>query len=215
MSPRQALCRFERLMQKCGVDKVAKDNRFQQERELRCAALFLMGIGKVNHERYWLRPGEDIYRDVDIQVVRYDKSQTGAYARCEFHIQITEFESHSNDFVAVIQKKMNRTPLRANLDLLVNIRDKAGQQFYPQAMANQMKKLNPGFRTIWFVVDDARDDRKYHVVKVWPEMQRLEYNVKEELARQAPPDWLRLKRGTREELEGTAEEPDLRLPDCD
>ena len=79
MSPRQVLGRFDRLMDKCGEDKVAKNSRFQPERELRCAAIFLMGIGKVNGERYWLRPGEDVYRDVDVQVMRYDPLLSGRY----------------------------------------------------------------------------------------------------------------------------------------
>src|SRR5438094_148530 len=146
MSPRQAINRFERLMQKCTADKVAKDSRFRQERELVCAAVFLMGIGKANNEQYWMRPGEDISGDIDIRAVRYDKSETGSFKKYDFDIQVTEFESHTNGLSAVIQKKMESTPCRDNLELLVNIREKAGQQFYPLDIAKQTKELNPGFR---------------------------------------------------------------------
>jgi len=86
--------------------------------------------------------------------------------------------------------------------------------FHPATIAQEIKQLAPKFQGVWLVVDDASEQWKYHVAKVWPKVEQTSFDLEQELLTAQPPDWIRLRRGNSDALADPIGEFDLVLPDC-
>jgi hypothetical protein len=209
MSPQKAIQRFRDVLNKFGIDQVQRKSKFKQDRELWIAATLLLGCAKANDQQYWMRPSEDVSGDIDVRAVTCTKSRT-----IMFHdIQITEFEGHSSELLGIIEKKIRRLAGQKSLDLLINIRDKAGTIFDCHKIARAVRKLNPTFLNIWFVVDDAADQWLYHIRKVWPNIEAYNYNVETSFSTVPSSSWIKVttRRGC-SKIEYLGDQYNLPLP---
>ena len=213
MSPRIAIHRFYQIVSRCTCQIVSRgSNVYKEEKEALVAALILFGIEKRSGGQFWLQNAEHIFLDCDIKVVgRMDREKE--VLDIEVQWQITDFESHTDNFVDVIKKKQKYGQKHHELDLIINVRDKGGWEFFPEKLADEINKIGSDYRSVRLVCDDACSERIYHVVELTPEVDRETYNVDEMFANAVGPDFIR-QPAKYERYSPTIGEYSLPLPPC-
>jgi hypothetical protein len=202
MSPRNAVSRFQQLLLKHGADVVEKAGAFKIEKELLIAGIMLCGLQSANKFPYYLRPGEDIFPNVDVRAITWGEDNDHFE---EIDIQVTEFESHNQNLVQVINAKVRHQAQKGieNRHLIVNVRENPGQRFSTIEIAREIRDLKPTFKSIWVIIDDADEQWLYHAMGVWPirngQVAMLSFNLEEVIADGTPPDYVRIRRGARNE----------------
>lgn len=213
MSPRNAVRRFQQLLEKHGAARVERVGAFKIEKELLIAGIMLCGLQSVNKFHYYLRPGEDIFQDVDVRAITW--GDDGNHFE-EIDIQVTEFESNGESLIQIIKGKISRQAPEGieNRHLVVNVRENPGHKFSTVKIARQVRDLNPTFKSIWVIIDDANEQWLYHAMGVWPikdgQVAMLSFNLEEFIANGSPPDYVRIRRGARNE--NLSEFYDFELP---
>jgi hypothetical protein len=215
MSPRNAVRRFQQLLEKHGAEAVERAGAFKIEKELLITGIMLCGLQSVNKFPYYLRPGEDIFPDVDVRAITW--GDDGDHFE-EIDIQVTEYESNGESLIQIISRKIDHQAPEGveNRHLVVNVRENAGQQFSTVEIARQVRDLNPTFKSIWVIIDDADEKWLYHAMGVWPirdgQVAMLSFNLEDVIASGTPPDYTRIRRGARNENLNELYEFELPLP---
>ena len=196
------MSRFQQLLLKHGADAVERSGAFKIEKELLIAGIMLCGLQSTNKFPYYLRPGEDIFPDVDVRAITWGEDDDHFE---EIDIQVTEFESHGQSLIQVIEAKIRHQAQEEaeNRHLIVNVRENPGLQFSTVEIAREIKGLNPTFKSIWVIIDDADEQWLYHAVGVWPirsgQVAMLNFNLEDVIAAGTPPDYIKIRRGARNE----------------
>lgn len=199
MSPRNAIARFNALISKYGAGAIEKAGSFKEEKELLVTGKLMLGIQKITGNKYYLRPAEDIAQDTDVQVITWgDESDNSKFEK--YDIQVTDYESHNHNLVDVIEKKIKKQGSHGQetRELVVNIWDHPSENIHYVQIAKKVAALNPTFKSIWLLMNDAEDTSIYHAIQVWrgPEMYKIIYKLKDEADKQGPPDFVNIRRGT-------------------
>lgn len=189
VSPPYALKAFRSLVALHGQNYVKKTSALKPEKELAIAAIFLLGLYKIDGSTYYLRPGEDISNNIDVRAITLEQGS-------ELDIQVTEFEDHNTDIVDVIKKKISRQEAaqKETRVLLINIREHDGYKFYPEKIARHAASLQPSFKSIWILMAGHNSSSQYHAVRIWPlpKIIDIKYNLETQLNEWQYPDYLHL-----------------------
>lgn len=204
--------RFHEIAKRCKCIAFEKGNNYREEKEALIAAVFLFGLEKEFCGRHFLQNGEYIAHDIDIAAIEH-VDQSEIQFRRSHNLQITEFESHNENLNDVLKSKQKAGYDGSSIDLIVNVRDKEGRVFEPEEIFRQCSILGLTYKSVWLEIEDIRERFSYHLIRIHPELLRIEVNIEEAFAAASAPDYVRIlpKYGRYEFAE---KEFYLRLQDC-
>lgn len=169
LSPCFAIKRMIGLRQKYGNFKALTSRRFQREREMWIAGVFLLALGRITRKEYWLRP---IVETNTPDIVALSLSQTPDGTLAEFqNIEIFEYEQHfSGNLVEAIKSKIANKSYPDNYTLLCYVHGRVGEILKPYQVYQQMLQLSPKLSQIWVMcVFQLEKSRTHTVIQVFPE----------------------------------------------
>lgn len=215
ISPRNAIARFNTLIEKYGRDCVEDVSNFKEEKELLTVAKFYLGQCLWTGYDYYLRPWEDVSCDVDVRAINWGEPDNP-----KFHvddIQVTEYESHGNNVGEIIDNKIKyQSPHgKESRHLLVSVREREGEKIYHNKLAKEVETMTPSFQSIWLLIQTFENPAVYRVIRIrpTPEIVNIKFNITEMARRQQPPDFINLRRGTNNDYQSEIYEYDLPLPE--
>ena len=215
MSPRSVISRFNELIRKYGPDCVEDVSNFKDEKELLTVAKFYLGQYLWTGYEYYLRPWEDVSRDVDVRAINWGEPEDP-----DFHIddvQVTEYEGHNDKIADIIESKIKSQGEhgKENRHLLVSVREHAGEKIYHNKLAKEVELMKPSFQSIWLLMQSYEDETVYRSIRIWqtPEIVDIKFSITDMAKRQQPPDFINLRRGTNNDYQSELYEYDLPLPE--
>lgn len=113
-------------------------------------------------------------------------------------MQVTELEGHTPELIAIIKKKVDKQERsgRENRNLLVKVREHGGETFCPDTIATDVATLDPTFKSIWLLMEDAANADLTHLIRAWPTVEQTAYRLSIECAKpRATAPYVRLRRG--------------------
>lgn len=192
MSPRVAIQRFYKILNRCHPEALKLgNNSYKEEREAVVAATVLLGIENQDGKRAWLQNAEHIYQNCDIKAIVWNCEEKGDFEE-KYMWQITEFESHTGNFIDAVRNKQKPGHALGKLDLIINVRDKGGWMFYPEDLAGQINREGSKYKSVWLVCDDISSEWVYNVVQLTPQLSTMKFDIEERFGNSVGPDFIRI-----------------------
>ena len=146
-SPSKVMDRFEGLIQKHGLEKALKSNKYQEGREAWIASLFALGLSSRFETDYWIEtPEKD---PPDVRLIRYAKHPLGN-SQEKINLEICEWEGHSKfrNLTNLIRSKLAAKKYPSYFTLLVFVHDRRGS-FKPMEIHEELKNEKIHLAEIW------------------------------------------------------------------
>jgi len=190
-SPRFAIKYLSDLMRKEGINEVLKDSKYKKEREAWIMGVSLFGYMKLSNAKWWLQVPKDDPPDMRAMtmVPDYEKNLHEMLHREVEIMQITKHTTGS--IVEEILKKLKgksyikETALLVYLQRTMLIADM-------RELANELNKAKPNVADIWILASTSPVEQKYILFSLYPDMQRVDYDIDEEIKNLEPGDSLDL-----------------------
>lgn len=179
-SPAFVIERFKRIVERHGLDKAIKDDRFKREREMWITAVFLLGLRNISPASYWVGPCLD-KTTPDTYGVSFTDKEKGLNLNIQ-NIEVFEWESHGGEsLIEAFASKLKGKHYPKYFTLLCYAHSRTGQiEFEP--VFQYFQKNIPGIGAVWFVSSVAGKEPGGHVlVQLFPERAELEFNYLSEL----------------------------------
>lgn len=185
-------------MRKEGADIVLKNSKYKRAREAWIMAVSIFGYMKLSNAKWWLQVPKDDPPDMRAMtmVPDYKKNIHEMQHREVEIMQITKYTKGS--ITEEILKKLigksyiKETALLVYLQRTMLIEDM-------RELANELSNEKPTVADIWVLASTSPDKQQYVLFSIYPEVQRVDFDIDEEIKSLEPGDSLDLiprKKGT-------------------
>jgi len=164
-------------MKEHGKEAVSFGSKFRDQRELFIGSLFSLGISSRTGRYNWIRKTEEDPPDVELA---YLEDSPQGDIRCIAQMEIVEFQKYSSkNLLETLKTKLrNCYPKKYLLLCFIHSRKEI---IYPLELSNAIKLLNPQLTAIYIMANcekiDASDDRNMELVQVFPNLEKVKFNI--------------------------------------
>lgn len=190
-SPRFAIKYLSDLMKKEGINKVLKDNKYKKEREAWIIGISLFGYMKLTNAKWWLQVPKDDPPDMRVMtmVPDYKKNLHEMQYR---EVEIMQITQHSKgSVIEEILKKLKGKAYVQETALLVYLQRTVFIENM-RKLADELNKAKPQVADIWILASTSPDQQKYILFSLYPDVQRVDYDIDKEMINLEPGDSLDL-----------------------
>ncbi len=176
-----------RLFAKCLVyfgDEVLTTRRFKTTREAWITSMYLLALSRITGCDWWLTHVKDKSGSPDFNCYTFVKNDvTNSIDKSSSKVEVFEWrETHAEkNFINAIKIIKLDKIVDPQLTLVCYIRRNT---VLPSAvkLANELKKINPKVKDIWYLGDVSADARIWRVTKIFPNIDAIDLNYEKILS---------------------------------
>lgn len=168
-SPAYVLAEYVRLLKMVGSEKIEKEEKYKQIREMKAVALFLLGVMQGADKEYWLQPVLD-EGTPDVRTFCFDQTEEGVVEQVFQEVEVVTYNEHSEENIIdfIKRTKLDKSSYPEYFVILCDIR-KNYKLPSPKEMHSELKKINPSL-TIALIGRTHPTKETYRALKIYPEI---------------------------------------------
>ncbi len=169
-----------------------KSSKYQKEREAWIVGVSLLGVMKSTVSNWWLQIPKEDPPDIDAMTLQSDKNEKiniMNWRQIEV-MEITEFTKGS--IPSLIKKKLEHKYYVKETALVVYLRcDFLIKDM--RELSAELKSMPINVSDIWILGETNPDTGDFIFFSLYPEIQRVDFNLNEELTRTITPQYLQVE----------------------
>ena len=190
-SPRFAINYLWDLMKKDGTEKVLKNSNYKRAREAWIMGIALFGYMKLSNAKWWLQVPQDDPPDIRAMtmVPDYVKNLHEMHHR---EVEIMQITKHTKGTIIdeILKKLAGKSYIKETALLVYLQRTMFIEDI--RKLAEDISKAKPKVADIWILASTAPDRQVYILFSLYPQIQRVDFDVDEEVQKLEPGDSLNL-----------------------